>query len=562
MKSLKGFIDKIHGISGAAINRASEIANRWAKREEYERETEFYNELDELTGVVADLGHFRKQDKAKSQTRLMSDEMADRSERLGIGGYHQGELIRIIAPLSQSVEEIPPYRRNNSIPYIAQQKRSNTLKELIYYVQMESQKKGVCFRQWVIHDGPRCTSVHLKKRWQAQNRKIREWNKYHAAKYGASIEFRSNEAGSPLKKSHERTLDEQTGKWSRSYVLDDKGQRVRALDENGCQTWHPHTHCLVRMDRYLSDSEFENLIQAAQKHFQTPKLDSGAVREPREICKYVVKCADLKGISDIDFMRFLRRTKGLHLVQPLGGLRDQIREHKASCLKLRARYDSKTQTCFYKLLKNHNQSAITGKKSKAQEIADREKALEEFENPTEKKNLEKCAIVARLSPQAHFLPVAEPLFMVRGRVDLDEFCRRKEVAEIILHCQAAYLDGLDAFEVMHGYSAEQWLAGRPAGKMAGYVARWRRPEASIFKGSAHNTPATGKCPDEPRASFTERASFVGDYPPTARLSVPQNYPISAPQKNFFNFRTPEKTKPADLSTERASFVGEMETNTT
>lgn len=548
MTPLQSFIDHCHGVNRPALNPVSSKLVKWAEREEERREISYYGELDELTGQISDLSHYAKQDKARAQTRLVSDKMADRCERLRIGGYHQGELIRIVAPLSKSIEEIPPYRRNNSIPYIAQQKRSNTLKELIYYVEMESKKRGVCFRQWVIHDGPRCHAMHLPERWRAQNRKIREWNKYYAKKFGAYIEFRSNEAGSPLKKAKEKTYDKKTKKWVRKYIRDAKGKKIRALDDKRRQTWHPHTHCLVKMTRFLTESEFQDLILAAQRHFKTPKLDSGAVKEPREICKYVVKCADLSGIRDIDFMRFLKHTFKKQLVRPLGALQDQINKHKEQCKKLRARYDHKKQMCFYQLMNNHNQSAISGKKTAGEEILDVEKHIENLENPDDKKNLEKCAIVARLSPQAQFCPVAEPLFMVRGRVDMNEFCDRDEVQEVVQHTEAAFIQGLAAFEAIHGYSPEQFLTGSRMAAQCG-TQRWQPPEPSIFEGSAHNTPVNGKPKTNTGVSESQRASFVGDHTPPVHTREPQ----------LDLYSDPEKTKPADLSIQRASFVGDLQT---
>lgn len=485
------------------------------KQEGAERHAAYNADL-ESAGIIEDLHAFKKQDKARAQTRLMSDKAADRMERLGKGGYHTGQAVSFVGLNSESVEELPPYRRNNSIPYVAQQKRSNMLKELMAYVEEQEALRGVHCRMWVIHNGPRCQSIHLRERWKEQNSLVTNWNESKFAKDNqAFVFFRSNEAGSPVKKAHEKTRDPKTGKWERRYLLDAQNNRIRCTDSNGCQTWHPHTHLLIRFGRFFkTKDEFTNVIKRASAHFGTPKLDAGRIENAREACKYVVKGDELNNVRDIDFLRFLKWTFKRRLVETYGELKQRIRDHKANGQKIKSTYCPKKGKCVYKLDKNYNANLIRKKaqKQEGDEAMKTELELNRFEERHAKfeaykemhgeaaaqaaKGLfkmdeESFAIVAKLAPMAYFGPIKEALLMVRGRVDMDELRERPEIMEVLMRTQPQFDNACQLFEALHGVTPSEWMQGKTAtvedlkrGANGVLIAE----KSSVSLGSAHNPP--------------------------------------------------------------------------
>jgi hypothetical protein len=332
---LQEFIDARHlpdSVSREDLPFKAQIAS-----ERRIREANYKDDL-QTAGQIEDLDDFAAYDKRRSQTRMMSIAQADRMDRTGERGYHNGQTVSFVGVNSEAVDELEPFRRNNAIPHVAQEKRSKLLKELTYYVETESDKPGVKFRHWVQHDGPRCIASKLPDRWRAQNGRVTDFNESPIAqRLGAKIVMRSNEAGSPVKKAHKKIQDS-SGKWHRPYVLDENGNRIRCTDERGCQTYHPHTHMIVRLDRYVSDREFLELIKFAERHFKTPKLDSGALNNVREACKYVIKCDELNDVKDIDFRRYLKATFKRRLIAFYGDLKWQIKTHKLNGQHIKATY--------------------------------------------------------------------------------------------------------------------------------------------------------------------------------------------------------------------------------
>ena len=491
--SLRDFLDSKHVPASIQTREHLPFHSQIAS----ERRIRNANFQDDLlsAGQIEDLKDFQAFDKRRSQTRLMSIKQADRMERTGERGYHDGQTVSFVGVNSEHVDEVEPFRRNNAIPQVAQEKRAKLLKELTYYVESETAKKGVKFRHWVQHDGARCIAARLPKRWKAQNGRVTNFNESPiATRLGAQIVMRSNEAGSPVKKAHEKTQDPVTGKWSRPYILDAQGRRVRCLDEKGRQTYHPHTHMILKIDRYLTDAEFLELIEFGQRHFKTPKLDSGALNNVREACKYVIKCDELNDVKDLDFRRYLKATFKRRLVAFYGQLKFNIKIHKINGQHIKLVYDPKTKTSAYRVRRNPNARVVKGKKSLDQELNDKLTNIswiDETEEDKLNRQSDACHIVAKLAPLPLVLPIREPVLLVRGRVDVRELLDRKEVEPILAESQEHFEAACGLFEMLHGVDPWEWLNGRGAqqGELSGLDLS---PICPASKGSAHNAPVTSK----------------------------------------------------------------------
>lgn len=539
---LQKYLDQRHA-SGSISRERLPFAEQIASERRIRKAN--YQEDLETAGQIEDLADFLAYDKRRSQTRMMSIAQADRMERTGEKGYHNGKSMSFVGLNSATVDEIEPFRRNNAIPQVAQEKREKLLKELTYFVEKETEKVGVKFRHWIQHDGPRCLACRLPKRWQAQNGRVTNFNESPIARrLDAQVVMRSNEAGSPVKKEKNKVQTE-SGKWHRPYVLDDKGKRVRVLDEKGRQTYHPHTHMIVRLGRYLTDSEFSELIEFAQRHFKTPKLDSGALHNTREACKYVIKCDELADVKDIDFRRYLKATFKRRLIAFYGDLKLQIKIHKHNGQHIKAIWDPKEKKSIYRVRRNPNARVIKASKTKNQEIFDKltmVDRLEETEWEKADRRSDDCQIVAKLAPIPLALPIREPVLLCRGAVDTRELLGRPEVIEILKDTQDHFEAACGLFEMLHGCTPWEWVNGQQPPAQPQQSDLFEADSARIFadvKGSAHNAPVISKFhkPGEAPASGKRAASEVPIGPPEAVSEYEQS---NLPVEKWPDYKKPEK----------------------
>jgi hypothetical protein len=447
--------------------------------EERERR-ETYSETLKDSGRIIPPEEFARRDKGESQLEMMGHRVAERLERLRRPGYHKGEDVFFVGANSENQKEIPKFWRSNANPYVQRQKRRNIFKNLALYMQNQIDD-GAAFRMWVIHDGPRCHAMHLPQRWAAQAARVTDWNESTIAqKLDVKVVLRSAEAGSPVLKATEKTLNQETGKWERLYIVDEAGNRIPVRDDKGRQTWHPHSHLIVRFGRWLSEDEFKEVIKAAQAHFKTPKLDAGFIYDPREACKYVLKCDELDSVRDIDFLRFLKWTYKRRLVSFYGEAKEQKKRIERDGLRIKSEWDAKTQTTKYVERKSHHVNVV--KKS-------------DLEKPWSPPNRDKTVLVAKLEPLAYFSPISEPIFLVRGRVDWSELYKKPEVVEVIESSQEGYEAALDAFPLIYGCTVDEFLNGAQA-----FTTKQQRAELgfnfvenrAVSLGSAHTPPVISR----------------------------------------------------------------------
>jgi len=490
----------------------------WIDRQARAGEEEYFLQCD-TTGSVCSLETWAERDKKIAQTEMLSVAVAERIERLEIpgGGYHDGESLQIVSAHTGQVKRIPNFRRCNWIPYTAQQKRNGILNALIYFVLTMKEKPGIGFRHICIHDGDRCRHDELVGRWRVQGKRINSWNKRLAKKFGAFFIFRSHEAGSPVKKSRGKVKDRKTGKQTRPYILDENGDRILCTDEEGEQTWHPHTHAVLMKTRRISDAEWGELIKALKRHFGVVFPDHGELREPREACKYLVKCDELMNCDDKGFKNFILSTKGARLVSCLGPFAKFRKQLDLAGRKVIIGKDPDSANVEYKVIKNWNGNPA----SRVSELTEGEELVRNIQREIEEKPgpLQRPAMIARMAPQQIFTPIAEPTFMVRGNhVDIEEFYRRPQIARIRAFTLDDFEAGCAVFRAQFGMSVEAWLSqGHAAAQAAsiGVDLRGKQPEfgdiltpsEAALEGSAHNTPVTGThpTPSKPPGGKCERS---------------------------------------------------------
>ncbi len=450
-KSKSSSLDFDNTIENVVIDPNTKKVIKRAHSETKTREKAYNDTIEKYTGQFISSDDFETKSKKESQRRYISDAFADRMERLGMGGYYEGKKKFHYGVQTGAWIEIPNYKNTKCNPTIARSKRSSMLSELAYFVY-HNQKKT---RMLVIHDGPRCLSIDLKERWKKQNQRIRQFNKSRTAKkFGVSIIFRSNESGSPFKKEHEKTYNSKSGKFERKYVRDDKGNKIRCLDEKGRISYHPHTHALLYMERFLEGEEWDELIKFLQNFFKLAKPDAGTIADPREVCKYLIKSEDIMDLPDIDFMRHIRRTARLHVVQPLTLLKEQIIQHKADGLVVDFEMTHENNAIIRKpyLRPNWNSNPLKAEKTEGEILS--EKLLKVCDK---EKNAD-MIICSRPNPYQKFTPVAEPYFVViADRFDPIEFAKNPYVKKIKQQTEKKFEVGCAAFEAIEGTNPLDYL---------------------------------------------------------------------------------------------------------
>jgi len=493
----------------------------WIDRQHKAAEVDFLEVLAD-TGRILSPEQFTEKDKKFSQTVQMTLDLAERLESLGISAYSDGDPIQIIGAHSGTIYELPNFRQCNMLPMSAQKKRNPTLNMLLYYTQMKGMKN---FRHIVLHKGPRCLITDLKRRYREMKKLFNKWNKQYAAIYDAYFVFYSCEAGSPVKKAKDKV------KGTRPYILSSAGRRIRQTDHKGRQTWHPHIHALLEMERYLEKPVFEKMCNDMRRCFgRLEYLFNEPLENTRELCKYMVKCDELMDLKDQDLVDYYHETKGARTIQTMGGFKEFKAKLKDSGRTIRSATNRDTGQKELFPMKNWNRNF-------ARDIQDRTEGEELDKNIRDTiygpaGPLTSPALISRMAPTHLFCPVAEPAFMVRGRcTDLNEFLSRPKVEKVIEMTLSDFLAGWQDFTNEYGVTFEWWkqqgtlaLSIQPetAGKIEGVFAF----ESTAPKVSAHNTSTTGKAPrpSKPREAVQreKQAASAAPIGPPEAVSSPQS----------------------------------------
>lgn len=453
-----------------------------------------YLQLLEDTGRMLTPKEWGEKDKKFSQTQQMTRDLADRLTRNGIPMYSECDPIQIIGAHTEIVRELPNFKQCNMLPASAQKKRNPMLNMLQYYTQARGMKN---FRHIVLHKGPRCTVDKLAERYQEMKKLFNSWNKHYAAKYDAEFIFYSCEAGSPVKKAAEKI------RGIRPYILDTRGKRIRQVNELGQQTYHPHIHALLEMGSYLDKPIFEKMCEDLRHCFgDLEYLYNAPIENTREVCKYIVKCDELMDLKDPDLVAYYKATHGLRTIQSMGDFAAFKKALKADGRTIRTRVNYKTGRAEFVPMKNWNRSFAGDIHERTSGERLEKNIRDTIDGPSGP--LTRPALIARMAPSYLNSPVAEPLFMVRGRChDIAEFRSRRKIAAVIETTRSDFLAGWQDFRNEYGVSLEQWVNGTEsailaaaakhegAGTVADFADFFAQDE-SAPQVSAHNTSTTGR----------------------------------------------------------------------
>ncbi len=252
---------------------------------------------------------------------------------------------------SGHVEKIPAFRRIHFIPYVAQSTRGAMLSALEFWLS-----RNLRARFWTFTSGIRVALPFVRERVEWLHRELSRLNAQPFMKdNGVRIVFRSTELGTP--ETNER-----------GDVLSNAGEIER--DEDGQLYFHVHAHCVVEVANYIPKAQWSALLSNVHAFWGHQWDEGGSIKDAREVCKYVTKPGEMLKLSPRELCELQAQLQGLHLVQPMGSLRDEIkarREHPEGARRLARKRTSEGSVLVE--VKDWNKFCRRTKEEKAQDAA-------------------------------------------------------------------------------------------------------------------------------------------------------------------------------------------------
>lgn len=269
------------------------------------------------------------------------------------------------------------------------------------------------------------------------------------------------------------------------------GEKVRQTLEDGRQSWHPHSHCIVIQHKFIPRSEVSAFNRRLNAWFGGRMRDE-AVFDVREACKYCVKFTDILELPDADLLEWVDLMHRQRLVECLGGFRD-----------LRRRLKNEQETVSPPRKATGFEWRITPKPYFRPPGSDESKARKDIRAALilgADKAAAENLVLAINAPCPAFGPVSEPTLCVYNLTDLGRVLANPIVAMIREKTSAAYAAGVALF-------------------VAQEIAAPLAPQAR--HGSPHKVR---KCPPRlrwagPEFPFSEGARPPGGHPPGHELDL-------------------------------------------
>jgi hypothetical protein len=417
-----------------------------------------------------------KRDAEKAEQRRLDQAIID---KLNAGGLdlRGGRQMYFVHLCSGEVEVIPATPSCNFLPSAAARKRNPLLRHVGYFMghfyrpdEAYIASKGrrgraparVCgpeLRMWVVDNGVDVTVEKVRAACQDLSRQISNLNAEEWFKaLGLEIVWRSTELGSMTSTAKPRKKD---GQWGVESVHDGRVQWFPCEDEgtakeyartllatlaklegfekrnkDGKWLYHPHAHLIVKMHRKLTPDEWTTMLRRVQAFFPGRFQESGAIRKQREVCKYFAKHTDLERHSPAELVALYHAMHRLHLAQPMGELKREIRMFKDHKKRLAAVSGEDGGAAQLQIVNNWNAHA-DGEKDEDVEKMEEAAKLDSDGTPCN-------VLVARLSPMPDSQGVYEPVALVAGlTVPVRDFIESKP-----------------CLEAARGAAWDAWQAGR------------------------------------------------------------------------------------------------------
>lgn len=339
---------------------------------------------------------------------------------------------------SDTLEQMPQYRRTCLLPYIAAMTRAPKLAALEYWIQQHP----YC-RFWTFTTGARCTVHELPSRIDWLFSKLRSLNKKLFKKWGLSIVFRTTEFGS-LEKEKVKGVRPSTPQME---LNEDGSETIEGSierSETGEAMYHPHAHCVLYSSAgYIQPSTWDKVIEfvnkAWRKRGERIHWDAGKIiGDARECCKYVTKPGDILKLTDSELADFADAVRGRRMVRPMGPLAAEIRDRKEHGRILRRSRAGSRMVWAVKLNQNRLTSETEEEKAARENLEDAYafteecEALANIEPPSypgaldggtfapKVIDVETTKVLARIGPAAGPSPIKEPRVILMTNRDIPD----------------------------------------------------------------------------------------------------------------------------------------------
>lgn len=276
------------------------------------RDTEYIRHIRNRAGEVVTEAAWSE---AQRRRKILKDQtlnIALALHRCGVESFPKPGTpkLYILVPSRREVITLPHVRRVNFLPTVAAQRCAPFVRALEAFVEKNRRTKMATFtigrRRRLSVEG------EIRKACQALHRRLSKLNSQPFMKrFGASMVWRSTEFG----------------ELKRGGLFDPFPNEVSA---------HIHAHVFLHLKRFLAKAEIAQFTKELRAWWGADHVDIGEViKDVKEACKYPVKPGDLDGLTDSELAALFRETKGLHLKQAMGELREVIAARQAACLTVR-----------------------------------------------------------------------------------------------------------------------------------------------------------------------------------------------------------------------------------
>ncbi len=284
----------------------------------------FVDESADVTGGTQSPEEYAEGLERKMKLGEMAKKICERLEQAGIEAFRDTGDVKLWRFFihTQTLVQLPQYRRICINPAVAAQSRAGILSSLEFFCQ----EHRFC-RFWTFTTGQRCFARDIPARLDEFNTKLRKMNYWLRKNHGLHIVIRAWEFGTL--ENHED--GNRVAEYDQSRINYEEDAKTGKMEP----TYHPHMHCVVYSSRgHRPKEEWTALCEEVRKVWGFHCDFGGVIQNPREIVKYVTKPGDVLKLNIPQLREFFDVTTARRLVTPMGALKVQIAARKKAEKKL------------------------------------------------------------------------------------------------------------------------------------------------------------------------------------------------------------------------------------
>lgn len=233
--------------------------------------------------------------------REQSDDLARRLEDHDIPAFDTSRDLTIVGLVSAASEQIRPYRNINFLPAVQSRNKREMLRSVAYWMDV--------------------TPANQRRMW------VLSWGWVPAADL--------REAAKALARAVSKLAADQEMREAKLELVLRSTEFTSQRDEAGKLHWNLHAHLLLRARKYLGKTRWNELRdKMAERYSPKSYINDTPIADAAEVVKYSFKPAEIAALDDAELVDLFHQTRGLHLHQPLGELRELRQKLEAENLRL------------------------------------------------------------------------------------------------------------------------------------------------------------------------------------------------------------------------------------